>query len=402
MNDLESFTQIALILAAAFIGGALFNRFKQPFLVGYILVGIILGPSVLGIIHDQGQIRTMAELGILLLLFLAGLELNIKLFAPVARIATLTTLAQIFASLVIIALVGFIFDWPWQRILLIGFAVSMSSSAVSLSLLERMRRLRTCLGRTSIGITIAQDVAVIPMLLVIGLLGASGKTGLDWAEVIKIVTAFSLMGVLLFLLYKNPEKLPGAKTLKKYSREFSGQRAIAALALCFTGASISGLLGLSASYGAFLTGLILGNILDKRIFENDTRPIFDVLIMVFFLSIGLLIDINFVVQNLATVLLLVILVLMTKTAVNVILLRMQGMSQREAFISAAALGQIGEFSFVLAALGLSIGMIAEDGYKYTIVIIALSLMLTPVWTLFVRRIPVILYKRQKKVKNRHG
>ncbi len=162
-----------------------------------------------------------------------------------------------------------------------------------------------------------------------------------------------------------------------------GQAAITGLAFCFTAAALAGLFGLSAAYGAFLAGIVLGHTMNRKELEEHSKPIFDVTIMVFFLSIGLLIDLKFLWDHIGTALTLLLITMLLKTVVNFSILRWQGMEKEEAYVTGAALAQVGEFSFILAAMGLAAGTIDTDGYKYVVAIISLSLLATPLWLFLV-------------------
>ncbi|MCB9987831.1 MAG: cation:proton antiporter [Rhodospirillales bacterium] len=384
----SNLTELALILATAFAGGAILQRLHQPVLVGYILVGFLLGPSVLGLVHDKHQIETLAELGILLLLFVVGMELDLKKFAPVYKAAIITTLAQIVFALGSAFALGSLFDWPLARVLLLGFAVSLSSTAVAIKLLQESGKLNTDLGRSAIGILIAQDIAVIPMLLIIGAM--SGGT-IHPLEFLKIVLAITFLVTVVLILNKKPERLSYLISCIPAS----SQTAVTALALCFSAAALAGLLGLSAAYGAFLAGLIIGNTAERHMYEEHIAPIFDVLMMVFFLSVGLLIDLDFLIEKIWRVLALLGVIMVLKTVINVFILRALGYSKRSAFVMGAILGQIGEFSFVLAALGLSTASILPEAYNYVISVIALSLIITPLWLYLIRRLWILKWQHAR-------
>jgi len=160
----------------------------------------------------------------------------------------------------------------------------------------------------------------------------------------------------------------------------------AALAWCFAAATISGLLGLSAAYGAFLAGLLVGSSTERQTIIAATRPIQSVLLMVFFLSIGLLIDLAYIWDNLASVLVLLVIVTLGKTAMNIGALRLLGEPWPRAFLTGTVLGQVGEFSFVIAALGLGNGLIDSGDHRLVVTIIALSLVISPLWLDVARRL----------------
>lgn len=390
MDIHHSLTYFALILAAALIGGSLVQRLRQPALVGYIAVGFIVGPAMLGLVKSVEEIAFLAEIGILLLLFIVGMEIDLRAFKSVSRLSLVTCAAQIVFGLASMLLLGSFMGWPLNLCILLGFAVSLSSTAVALNILEEMGLRRAKVGRYSIGILIAQDLAVIPMILIIGAL--STAEGFNYWGLLRLAIAVALLVALLFFLTRQPALFQ--KIWSKFERTkegaMKGQAALTALALCFSAAALSGLAGLSPAYGAFLAGIALGQTRNHKELEKNIKPIFDVMIMVFFLSIGLLIDPAFLKDHWVAVLALLFTTMFLKTVVNIFLLRRQGIAKEDAYITGAALGQVGEFSFLLAAMGLASGVIDNEGYKYVGAIITLSLLFTPFW--------LRLVKKMKKVR----
>ncbi|MFN3826440.1 MAG: cation:proton antiporter [Micavibrio sp.] len=383
-------SQIAVVLAAAFAGGSVLKRFGQPVIVGYILVGMILGPSVLGLVKAGGDISFLSELGILLLLFVIGLELDVHRFTEVFRVAALTALLQILAGLSVIGVIGWFLDWEINRIILLSFAVSLSSTAVGLKLLEDMGETDTPMGRMTMGILVAQDLAVIPMLLVISALNEAGTDFLlEIEDVTRIVLAMAFMMALICALGGKDIGPFKFSKVKIPTLPDSGQNVIVALTMCFTAAALSGSLGLSASYGAFLAGLVIGSTHKKEAYEENIRPIFELLMMIFFLSVGIMLDFGFIMEHALAVIWLLFALLFIKTIFNITILRRIGLSRRHAIMIGATLGQAGEFSFVLAALGLSSAVIYPETHKYIVTIIALSLILTPLWTYVMRRMDLL-------------
>lgn len=382
-------TQIAIVMAAAFAGGALVRRLNQPVLVGYILVGLLLGPSVLGVVSDQSEISFLAELGILLLMFVIGMELDARRFAEVYKVAISTALLQIGASLLVMALIGYTLDWTPARIVIFGFALSLSSTAVGIKLLEDMGKLHKPLGNTAIGILVAQDLALIPMLLIVGSLQAEG--GFDTWGLVRLGAAILILGGLLFGMSRHGWTLKDIAPSWLHWPAFRSddQRALAAMAFCFASAALAGALGLSASYGAFLSGLLIGSTAQSHDYEKQIKPLFDLLIMVFFISVGLMLDLDFIIHNILTILLLLGTLMVMKTFFNIFILSKLGLSRRSSFLIGTSLGQMGEFSFVLAALGLSMGAIYAEEYKLIVALIAFSLVMTPLWMFTLQRMHFI-------------
>ena len=297
MDHHHALTHLATILAAAFLGGALFRKMKQPVLVGYIIVGLVLGPSLLGVVQGQEEVSLLAELGILLLLFIVGMEIDLKSFRAVSKISIVTCSAQILIGLAAMGMLGVLLGWPINRSILLGFAVALSSTAVALKILEEMGLRSTKIGQSSVGILVAQDLAFIPMVLIIGALNTG--EGFNYWGLGRLGLAIIFMAGLMVLLTKKPKIFETIwnkfETVK--ADAMKGQVAITGLAFCFSAAAVSGVFGLSPAYGAFIAGIVLGHTMNRKALEQQTKPIFDVTIMVFFLSIGLLIDLKFLWDN---------------------------------------------------------------------------------------------------------
>jgi CPA2 family monovalent cation:H+ antiporter-2 len=380
-------TGIALVASAALICGAVFSRLRQPPLVGYILAGILLGPTAMGVVEDREQIALLAELGVLVLLFIIGLELSLRAFKLVWRQSLGTMALQVVGAMAIAFLVKFSLGWGAEQALLVGFVLALSSTAVAIKILEDIGELRSEIGRIAIGVLIAQDLAVVPMMLIIGTLG---DTRVSLAgSVFAIVAAVGILSaVILVLGQRRKYRLPFIDTIEGDV----DLTTMAALGICFAAAAGSGLLGLSPAYGAFLAGLVVGNTADRAKMIHATQPIQAVLIMVFFVSIGLLIDIGFIWANLWLVLVLVLAVTVVKTAMNIAIIRFLGASWKNAFLAGTVMGQIGEFSFVLAAAGLSVGLIGDEDNRLLVSLIALSLAVSPLWLITARRLEAIRWR----------
>lgn len=386
----SNLSQIALVLAAAFAGGSILRRFGQPVIVGYILVGMLLGPSFLGLVSNGSEISFLSELGILLLLFIIGLELDVHRFMDVFKIAVSTTALQIAAGLAVIGLIGWFSDWSINKVIILGFAVSLSSTAVALKLLEDMGEANTPMGNLAMGILVAQDLAVIPMLLVVSTLDeAGGNFILEMEDVARILFAITFMIIIICGLGGRDIGPLKFSKMKIPTLPDSGQNVVVALTVCFTAAALSGAIGLSASYGAFLAGLAIGSTHKKETYEEEIRPIFELLMMIFFLSVGIMLDFKFIWEHWLSIGFVLFALLFLKTIFNITILKLLGLSRRHAIMLGASLGQAGEFSFVLAALGLASGAILPEAYKYVVAIIALSLISTPIWTVTMRRMELL-------------
>jgi len=377
-NDL---TGLAIIALAALACGMVMQRLRQPPVLGYILAGAILGPAGLGFTENRDFIQLLAELGVLMLLFLIGMELSLRAVREVWRLALAVTALQIAAGLMAMAALGLALDWPLPLTLLLGFVVAISSTAVAIKMLEELGELRNRTGQITIAILVVQDLAVVPMMLIVGSFGGAG--GGAGEVTIKVALSVGFLALLVFYLLRRERlRLPFAQVVGRNQDLIP----LAGLAFCFGAAAVSGLLGLSAAYGAFLAGLVIGNSTSRRIMIHHTGPIQAVLLMVFFLSIGLLLDFAYIWDNLGTVVLIVLFVAVLKTALNVVFIRVMGQPWPRAFLSGALLAQLGEFSFVLAALGLSAGAIDDASHRLIVAVTVLSLLASPFWLATARRL----------------
>ncbi|WP_404380320.1 cation:proton antiporter [Caenispirillum salinarum] len=382
-------TGIALTALAAMACGLLMHLLKQPAIVGYIIAGVLLGPSALGLVEDRESVALLAELGVLMLLFIIGLELSVKKFMTVWKQALVTTLLQVGGSVGVMLLMYRFAGWDLGMSVLLGFAVALSSTAVVIKLLEQSGESETPAGRLTIGILIAQDMAVVPMMLALSMLSAPEQVSyLDGA---RIAAAVLILAGLIWLLLRREVKLPFARTIAAH-----GDLApLAAFGLCFGGAAASGLLGLSAGYGAFLAGLVLGNSSIGSRMIHAAHPIQSLLLMVFFLSVGLLLDLDYVWDNLGAVLAVLLWVTLFKTVLNLGALRLLRTPWPEAFLAGVALAQIGEFSFLLSSQGAALGLLDPQEAQFVVAVTVLSLMFSPLWLATLRRLGGGLARRRR-------
>ena len=376
-------TAIAIVFSVALLCGLLLMRFKQPAIIGYIVAGVILGPSGFQIIEETEAAKTLAELGVLLLLFLIGMELSLRAFKTVYKLASVIVLVQVVFSILVTSIIGIAMSWDWQQGILLGFVLAVSSTAVTVKVLADRGELRTHFGRITVGILIAQDLAVVAMLLVIEALNPNKQFDL-WIIPKTIGAIIFVITIVRFLSKRERIRLPLA-----LRQAFGADREvvpIAALAFCGVCATTSGLIGLSTAFGSFLAGLIVGNSSERQIVLRSTRPIQSVLLVVFFLSVGLLIDVGFFFENLGTLIVVFILATIAKGLINVIAVRIAGQPWEQSVLIGVTLGQIGEFAFVIASVGFTVNAIDSEGYKIAVAVIALSLMLGPAWVVLERRL----------------
>nr|WP_281517558.1 cation:proton antiporter [Ferranicluibacter rubi] len=373
-----------MVIAVAALMGLGFLRLRQPPLVGFILAGVALGPTGLGFIADSANVTLLAEMGVIVLLFFIGMELSIRAFILSLRQALLVAGGQIGVSVGVALLVSAISGTPFAEGLILGFVVALSSTVVAMKMLDDRGELRSETGRIAVGVLIAQDIAVVPMLILVTSLGGadSGEIGVLQIAV-KMLLAIGLLGGLLWWLGRRGKlRLPFSAAIEDKVEIL----ALGALAVCFSAAALSGVAGMSPAYGAFLAGIVIGNSTLRSRVIPVIEPIQSVLLVAFFLSIGLLIDLTFMAEHLFLVLSLAIVVIAAKTVLNIALLRRTGSPPQVALVAGLSMAQIGEFSFVLAAAGLSAGALDLDAYRIAIAVTALSLLVSPLWVSIMHRL----------------
>jgi len=350
--------------------GIILKKLKQPYVISYILAGLILGKSGLGLLKDQDIISSLGSIGVALLLFFIGMEIDLKKLVSNWKVAIIGTFFQIAISVLAIWIFGNFFDWNITRIILLGFVVSLSSTAVVLKILEELKEMNTKMGQNVISILISQDFAIIPMLLIIGLLG-EGKVILS--QIILQLIGMSIMfSLLIYIIYKKEIKIPYISKIK----EDSEMQVFFALLICFGFAFLSGLFNLSTALGAFLAGILISASKDTKWVHESLSSFRTFFVSLFFISIGLLINVSFLLENLLIISGIVIIVFLTNTFINALILVFLKNSWKESLYAGSLLSQIGEFSFLLIIIGLEAGIISSFGYQITIEVIAITLILS--------------------------
>ncbi len=296
------------------------------------------------------------------------------------RVALWGSILQVGASVGLVALLGGVLGRPLPECVLLGFVVSLSSTAVVAKLLHEGGELGSRAGRHVLAILLAQDVAIIPMLVGVQLL-AGGEVPTQQL-VLQVGGSAAFLAVLAWALTRRQLRLPLGHLLRKDPE----LQVFAALILCFGLALVSALVGLSAALGAFLAGVILSSARETDWVRQRLDSFHVVFLGLFFVSIGMLIDLSFLAHNLPRVALLVAAILVTNTFINAGILRLLGDSRRSSLYAGALLAQVGELSFLLVTAGYGGGLIGESGYQTALATIALSLLLSPAWIALFRRL----------------
>lgn len=350
----SDFGQIAAILAIAAVIGGLATLLRQPLIVAYIIVGVIVGPAVFGLVTATDQVALLAKVGIAILLFLVGLKLDLHLIRSIGKIALLTGLGQVvFTSVVgfgIILLLGF----DLVAAIYIAVALTFSSTIIIVKLLSDKRELDELHGRIAVGFLIVQDLVVIIAMIAIVALGTPGDGGTGQQILIIVVGGVAFL-VSVALLAKFV--IPSLLDFIARSRELTLLFAVAwAISLAF----ISSALGLSMEVGAFIAGVALASTPYRDILGASLVNLRDILILFFFIELGASLSFANAIDQLGSALVLSAFVLIGNPLIVMIIMGVMGYQKKVSFKAGLVVAQISEFSLILIALGFSLGQVDES------------------------------------------
>lgn len=356
------FRDIAMVFTAAFIFGLVAWRLRQPMILGYVFAGLVLGPFTPGLhVHDVSTFGIMAEVGVILLMFSAGIEFSVTDLLRVKWVALVGAPLGIVLSVAFGVGVGELVGWPLLQGIAVGSIICVASTMVMLRLLIDRGELSSESGRIMITLTLIEDLAVI--ILTVLLPGFAASEGASYsAAAWKIAKALLILVPVVLAGWKLVPPLL-ARVEKTSNEEIS---LLLGLTICLAVAAITEAIGLSLALGAFLAGLLLGNSTFAHKLAKQTFPIRDAFVALFFVTVGMLIDPRSWVTGWRAFLLLVGMILVGKFVIWTGVVRLFAYPWKTSFRVALGLTQIGEFSFVLAQVALQSGLISLEIYNATL------------------------------------
>lgn len=367
----ELLLQATILLGAAVVVVLASHRLRLPPIVGLLVTGALIGPSGLGWIADPVAVEVSAEIGVVFLLFTIGLEMSLSRLKELARTFWVGGSIQTFATLALAAAAARLAGFSWTAALVLGFIAAPSSTAIVLKLYRDRRELESPQGRTALGILLFQDVMLVPMLVVLPLLAARG--GEPLAEFRRLAIA-ALAGAIVFAAARR--LLP--HLLERVARTRAREVFLfGALFSCLGLALLTEKLGFSLALGAFVAGLLVAESDYRSQVVADVEPFRDLFASVFFVSIGMLVDLPAALERGPQILAFVAALVAIKVATAVIAVRTVGFTSRIAALVGFALAQIGEFSFVVAAAARGLGLLDAELHAVVIAAAALTLLATP-------------------------
>jgi CPA2 family monovalent cation:H+ antiporter-2 len=382
MLNTDPLITLSLLLAVALAGGMLAHRLKQPIILGYLIIGVIVGPHALKLITDTHLIESVASIGVALLMFTMGLEISLNQLRDVGKVGIWGGITQIAATLILGTVAGLvIFQWPLEQSILFGLTISLSSTAVVLKILMDRGELSTVPGRIMVSFLILQDISIVFMTIILPLMGGTSDN-------VPIALGMAAGKSILFI---GTAILLGRWILPWIFGDVGGVRSrelflLTILVLCLGAIIGTQFLGLSMVFGAFLIGMVLRSTKFVHQALAEITPLRDIFATLFFVSIGMLLDPVFILNNWPDVLILLIVIIVIKVLVIFAILRVFKYSNRIAVLASAGLFQLGEFSFILVQGGINEGIVSERFYLLILSSAVITMLLTPFAIALVSRI----------------
>ena len=377
--------EILVLFSISVILLLLLNRFKIPSVVGYLVAGIIAGPFALGLVKDSHQIEILAEIGIILLLFSIGIEFSLKTLLKVKSMIFIGGTVQIVLTTVSISAIAVLFGASIKEAAFIGLLVSLSSTAIVLKVIQDNGTVDTPRGRISLAILILQDLAIVPLIIFIPLLAGedTGSTAPIWWQILRVILV--IVTVFISARYLVPKllyRVAGTRNNEIFL--------LAVLVLAFSVAFITSLTGVSLALGAFLAGMVISESDYNHHTLGNILPLILVFTSFFFLSVGMLLDIHYLIDHLALIIGLTLLVIVIKSTMAFLPVVWLGYPARIAWASALTISQVGEFSFILSKLGRDLSLLSPDRYQLFLSVSVLSMASSPLFIKNANKISDIL------------
>jgi len=370
LNTLLDITVIFAISVAAVL---VCHRLRIPSVVGFLLAGIVAGPSVSGLVRSAEQIELISEIGVVLLLFVIGLEFSLSHLVDLRRQLFVSGSVQLLGTAAIVGIGTYLLGSTVAQSTYIGFVVALSSTAVVLKLMQDRAELESPHGRMVFGVLVFQDIAVVPIMLAAPLLAGVATVGSGAAVLTALLT---VAGVLLvgFLLYR--WVVPWL--LYRITRTGSTEAfLLGVLGICTGIALMTQAAGLSLALGAFLAGIIISESEYSHQAVGVILPFRDVFMSLFFVSIGMLLDIGYLLDNPVRIAILTAGIIVIKPLVGTVSGLALGLPIRSAVLGGVALGQIGEFSLVAIQAAVVVGLVGSEMYQTVLDTAVASMLLAP-------------------------
>ena len=367
-------SDLAIMLLTAGVVAVLFKRFKLPLVLGYILAGFLVGPFMpwFFTVADQSSIETWSEIGIIVLMFGLGLEFNLHKLVSVGGTAIITALTEVFGMLVVGYLVGQAMGWGMMDSIFLGGMLSMSSTTIIIKAFDELGVRQEPFAQLVFGTPVIEDIAGIFMMIILSTVSVSknisgGALALKLGMLVLYLALWLILGIyILPTLLRKAEKFMNDETLL-----------LASLGVCFGMVLLAEALGFSSALGAFLAGSLLAGTVHAERVEHLTAGVKDLFGSVFFLSVGMMLNPEMIVRYIVPILIITVVTIVGKLLISSLGVLLSGQSLSKAIHCGCSLAQIGEFAFIIASLGMSLGVIEEKVYPIVVAVSILTTLTTP-------------------------
>jgi len=373
MNEAHLFKDILIVLAFAIPIIYFFNKLNLPSIIGFIVTGVLIGPSFLKVITSFEGINQLAEIGVALLLFTIGIEISFNNFIKNFKEILLIGSFQVLGTTAIGFLSGVIFGFNIQQSIFLGFLITQSSSSIILKMLSDRDEIETPHGKITTGVLVFQDLMVLPMMLLIPILGVS-----EQASIIEILYRIFISLVLILAIFFIARFLMPHLLFQLIQIQMRDVFIIGVMVLSFGIAFITQMLGLSFAIGAFIAGLIISETDYTHQVIGDIKPFKEVFTSFFFISFGMFLNFNDLISRLSDNLILIISIIVLKALIMIIIVLISKYPFRIALLTGIYLAQIGEFSFVMLLKGEEYSLLNESISKQFISISILTMLISPI------------------------
>jgi CPA2 family monovalent cation:H+ antiporter-2 len=388
-HDAPLIATIAVALSAAFVGGLVATKLRLPAIVGYLLAGVAVGPFTPGVVADVELARQLADIGVIFLMFGVGMHFSIGELLEVRGVAIPGGIGQAVVATGLGLAVGLAWGWEFGEALVFGMALSVASTVVLLRALDQRGALTSGEGRIAVGWLVVEDILTVVALVMLPVLaGPLGGTpsGSEGAVLPTLLLALGKLGLFVALMLLVGRRLVPwvlRATDRVGSRELFVVAVLAiALGIAYGAAE---LFDVSVALGAFLAGIVVNESDLSNRAAHETQPLQDAFSVLFFVSVGMLIDPRFLVDELGRVVLVSALIVVGKAAAAILIVLALRRPLRTGLVVAAGLSQIGEFSFILAELGRSLGLLSPEAHNLLLAGALVTITLNPLWFALVDR-----------------
>lgn len=378
---------LLILLGCSAVVVFVLQRMRLPSILGFLITGILIGPHGLGLVDESEQIEIISEIGVILLLFVIGMELSIKQLVSIKNTVFVGGSLQVGLTVLVAGLSYYLMGNPWEESVFVGFLFSLSSTAIVLKVLQDRNEITAPQGRNALAILIFQDIIVVPMMLFTPIIaGQSGNVGYSILMLL-LKTAVVILITIVSARYLVPRLMHSIA--KTNSKELF---LITTITICFAVAFLTSQAGLSLALGAFLAGLIVSESEYSHQATSVILPFRELFTSFFFISVGMLLDLQFFGANVWTILLILLAVFFAKSIIAALAVAVLKHPPRTVLLTGLALFQVGEFAFILSKVGIEYDLLSPEVNQYFLAVSIISMLLTPFVIIFSENITLKMMK----------